>query len=112
MVLEPALWPNCIRMHSMTAHIIVGISAFLCGVVCAIASSFVVFQMVDKVNARLPEEHQFSHFWWYWSKYQRLFAEYKRLYPDGGLGKRFCILGVLLFVSFIATAWGLGFFSR
>jgi len=96
----------------MAAHVIIGISAFICGVVCAIASSFVVFHMVDKVNEGLPEERQFSQIWWYWSKYERLFAEYKRLYPDGGLLRRFRILAVLLFACFLVCVWGLGFFSR
>ena len=99
-------------MTKMSAHVLLGVIAFLCGVVCAITSSFVVFQMVDKVNARLPGERQFSHFWWYWSKYERLFAEYKRLYPFGSLGRKFRILVVLLFAFFFAAVWGLGFFSR
>jgi hypothetical protein len=96
----------------MTAHGIIGITAFICGVVCAITGSFVAFQMVDKVNDKLPEECQFSPIWWYWSKYQRLFAEYKKLYPDGRLLRRFRILGVLAFAYLLASAWGLGFFSR
>jgi hypothetical protein len=96
----------------MTAHAIVGIIAFVCGVVSAISSSFVVFQMVDKVNDKLPEERRFSYIWWYLSKHQRLFAEYKRLYPDGGLLRRFRILAVLLVACFLVTVWGLGFFSR
>lgn len=71
------------------------------GVVCAIASSFVVFEMVDRVNDKLSEERQFLHIWWYWSKYQRLFAEYKRLYPDGGLYRRLRTLWVLSSVCFL-----------
>lgn len=96
----------------MSAHVIIGIAAFICCVACAITSSFVVFQMVDKVNDKLPEERQFSVIWWYWSKYKRLFAEYKRLYPDGSLLRRFRILEVLLFACFLVCAWGLGFLSR
>jgi hypothetical protein len=92
----------------MTApHVIVGIIAFVCGVACAIASSFVVFEMVDRVNDKLSEEQQFSHIWWYWSKYQRLFAEYKRLYPNGRLRRRLRIMSVLLFACFVICAWGL-----
>jgi hypothetical protein len=96
----------------MTAHGVIAITAFICGVACAIASSFVVSQMVDKVNDKLPEERQFSHTWWYWSKYQRLFADYKKVYPNGPLLRTLRIMGVLVFVCFLATVWGLGFFSR
>ena len=73
----------------MTTHIIVGIIAFVCGVLCAISGTLLVFEMVDSVNDKLPEEQQFSPLWWYPSKYGRLFTEYKRLYPDGRLAKRF-----------------------
>lgn len=93
----------------MTVHGIVGIAAFVCGVVCAVTGSVVVFEIVDRVNEKLPEERQFSHLWWYWSKYQRLFSEYRRLYPDGGLLRRFRMLAVLLFACFVVSAWGLGF---
>jgi hypothetical protein len=96
----------------MTPHIIVGIIAFVCGVLCAINGTILVFEMVDRVNDKLPEEQQFSPLWWYPSKYGRLFAEYKRLYPDGGLARRCRLLGVLLFAFIFAAAWGLGFFSR
>jgi hypothetical protein len=95
----------------MTFHAVVGIVAFVCGVGCAITSSVVVSEMVDRVNEKLPEERHFSHLWWYWEKYQRLFLEYRRLYPDGGLLRRFRILAVVLFASFVVSAWGLGFFS-
>jgi hypothetical protein len=51
----------------MKSHEVIGICAFICGMVCAITSTFVVFRMVDNVNAKLPEERQFSHAWWYTS---------------------------------------------
>jgi hypothetical protein len=99
-------------MSQMSAHIFVGAFALVCGSVCAMTSSFTVFHMVDKVNERLPEERQFAHLGWYWSKYERLFAEYKRLYPDGSLLRRFRVLAVLVFVCFFICAWGFGIFSR
>ena len=91
---------------------IIDIAAFICGLACAAMSTFVVFQIVDKVNDRLPRERHFSHLWWNWSKYERVFAEYKRLYPDGGLVRMFLVLGALLFACFFVGAWGSGFFSR
>jgi hypothetical protein len=96
----------------MTGHLVVGIIAFVCVVACAIASSLVCSEMVNRVNDKLPEESQFSRLWWYWSKYQRLYAEYKRLYPDGGLVRTIRVLQILGFASFVVLAWGLGLFSR
>jgi hypothetical protein len=95
-----------------TAKLVVGIIGFVCGVACGIASSLVCSEMVDRVNDKMPEESQFSHLWWYWSKYERLYAEYKRLYPDGGLLRIIRVLQVLGFASFVVLAWGLGLFSR
>jgi len=45
----------------MKSHEVIGICTFICGMVCAITSTFVVFRIVDNVNAKLPEERQFSH---------------------------------------------------
>jgi hypothetical protein len=89
----------------------IGIAAFVSSVLCAIALTFVVFQMVDNVNEKLPEERQFSHLGWYWSKYGRLLAEYRRLYPESSLLRRFRILSMVLFVCFFVSAWGLGMFA-
>jgi len=97
-------------MAATTDYVIIGTTAFICALVFAITSSLTVFQMVDEVNDKLPEERKFSHLWWYWSKYERLFAEYRRLYPDVGLLRRFRVLTALLFVCFLVSAWGLGFF--
>ena|SRR5215469_9252207 len=99
-------WTPGVTLHGKR-----GKAAFVCGVACAITSSVVISEMVDRVNEKLPQERQFSHLWWYWEKYQRLFSEYRRLYPDGGLPRRFRILAVLLFACFVVSAWGLGFFS-
>ena len=78
---------------------------------CAITATLVIFDMVERVNEKLPEERQFSPLWWYPSKYSRLFAEYARLYPSGTHLRRFRLLAVLLFACFFCV-WGLGFFSR
>ena len=87
-------------------HVIVGMVAFVCGVVCAMTSNFTLLQIVDRVNERLPQERQFEFFIWYWSKYQRLFAEYKRLYPDGGLLGKFLISTALVPACFFIGIWG------
>lgn len=95
-------------MFQMSARTIVGILALVCGSVCAMTASFTSLRMVDRVNERLPEERQFAWLGWYLDKQQRLFAEYKRLYPDGSLGRRVRILAALMFACLLIGAWGLG----
>jgi hypothetical protein len=85
---------------------LVGVSA------CGLISNIVFFQMVAKVNERLPKERQFAPLWWYWPKYQRLKAEYKKLYPGGNLLRRVRVLGVLMFACLLICAWAVGFFAR
>ena len=96
----------------MSARLIVGILALACVSVCGIASNLVSLEMVDKVNERLPKEQQFSPLWWYWPKTLRLWREYKRLYPDGGLLRRARTLAVLMFAGLLICVWALGFFGR
>ena len=100
-----------IKVTQMPHYFVIGVVAFVSAMLCAIASTSVVFKMADKVNDKLPDERQFSHLGWYWSKYGRLFAEYKRLYPEGSLLRKFRILTVVLFVCFFVSAWGLGIFA-
>ena len=96
----------------MTTHVIVGTVGFICGLLCAITATLVVFEMVGRVNEKLPEERQFSPLWWSPSKYSRLFAEYRRLYPSGTDLRRFGFLAALLFACLLVCVWGLGFFSQ
>jgi hypothetical protein len=63
----------------------IGFFALLAMPTCGLIASFKTFQMVDKVNARLPKQEHFDPLWWYLSRRQRLVREYKRLYPDGPL---------------------------
>ena len=84
----------------------------MCVPVCGIASSLVSFEMVEKVNEQLPKDQQFALLWWYWPKTQRLWREYKMLYPDGSLLRRLRILGALMFVCLFTCVWAFGFFAR
>jgi hypothetical protein len=95
----------------MLVRLAVGVIAFACALLCALAASFLVFKMVSEVNKRLPREQQFSPLG-RWSKYQRLNAEYKRLYPDGNLWRRYRILMALMFASGLVSAWVFGIFGR
>jgi len=94
------------------ARLIIGILALICGSVCGIASSLVSFDMVEKVNERLPKDQQFALLGWYWPKIQRLWREYKMLYPDGSLLRRLRFWGVLMFACLFTCVWAFGFFAR
>ena len=96
----------------MTARIIVGIIALACAVVCGILGSFLNFQIIARVNDKLPEEERFEWFGWNLIKYQKLNREYRKFYPDERLPFRLRVLTILLFVSMLVCAWGFGFFAR
>src|SRR5713101_5120719 len=94
-----------------TARVIIGILALGCESPCGIASSLVSFEMVERVNERLPKDQQFAPLWWYWSKNLRLWREYQALYPDGSLLRNLRALGVLIFVCLFTGVWDFGFFA-
>jgi hypothetical protein len=96
----------------MTTRLIVGIIALACASVFGIFGSFLNFQLIDKVNQKLPEEGRFEWFGWNLLKYQRLIREYRKFYPDGRLVFGVRILAVLLFFWMLVCAWGFRFFAR
>jgi hypothetical protein len=96
----------------ITARLIIGVIVLVCLPVCGIASSLVSFEMAEKVNERFPKDQQFALLWWYWPKIQRLWREYKMLYPDGSLLRRLRILGALMFACLFTCVWAFGFFAR
>ena len=96
----------------MKTRVIFAVAALACVSVCGLVASLTIFEMVDKVNDMLPKGEQFAPLGWYFSKYQRLNREYKRLYPAGRLLLRVRVLTVLMFACLLICAWGLGFFSR
>jgi len=96
----------------MSFRIILGVAALACAAICAIASSFVTFEMADRVNERLPESQQFSLIWWYCSKYWRLLRAYKNLYPDGPLLKMFWVLAALMFACLLVCIWAVRIVAR
>lgn len=85
----------------------IGIVAVMCGSLCGIASSVLVFEMVDKVNERLPERQKFTRLGWYWFKQRTLKHEYKRLYPSGTLRQKVRALNALFFVCLLVAALAL-----
>jgi hypothetical protein len=96
----------------MSPRIIVGIVAVACVSICGLLSTFVLFEMVDQVNDKLPEAEKFDHLGWYLSKRLRLNRKYRMLYPDGQLLMKVRILMVLMFACVVVAAWGFGFFSK
>lgn len=67
--------------------------------------------LVDKVNRRLPEAEQFEELFWGYLTTQRLFPEYRRLYPDGPLSRRRRILIAAGLFCLLIVAWSMGFFN-
>lgn len=96
----------------MTTRVIVGIVALVCVSICGMLSTFTRYEMMDKVNEKLPQEEQFGVLWWPVSKYQRLNREYKRLYPDGGLLSKVRVLTALMFACLLVCVWGFGIFAK
>jgi len=53
----------------MTTCVIVGVVALACISICGMVSTFTRYEMMDKVNEKLPKEEQFGVLWWSVSKY-------------------------------------------
>ena len=96
----------------MSPRLMVGIVALAGGSICGVLGSLVSFEMIDKVNDRLPKDQRFAELGWYFSKYQRFNREYRRLCPDGRLLVKQRVLTALMFACLLITAWGFGFFTR
>jgi hypothetical protein len=75
-------------MNAMEVRLIIGVTALASSPACGLAANLASWDMIDQVNQKLPWEQRFDWLFWYWSKHQRLFREYKRLYPTGRLRKR------------------------
>ncbi len=95
----------------MTARTILGVLALACVSICGLAGGLMYFEIVDKVNERLPESERFAILWWHTGKYQRLHREYRKLYPEGRLIRRVRVITALMFVCLLISAWALGFFG-
>jgi hypothetical protein len=79
-------------------------------IIVGMASTITGMQMVQAVNAKLPANERFAEFGWYLGKTQRLFREYRRLYPAGTLFRRqmrlqFGVLGCMV-IAAAATGFG------
>lgn len=93
-------------------RLIVGIVALARLSICGLIVTFTGFEMVDRVNEKLPEEKQFETLGWYFSKTRRLHREYPRIYPQGRLLLKVRVLAALMFGCLLVCVWGLGLFAR
>jgi hypothetical protein len=79
--------------------------------VCGLLTSLRIFEMVDRVNEKLPRE-QFEALGWHLSKQQDLWRSYKSLYPNGALLLQVHVLTAFGFVFLLVAAWCFSFFAR
>jgi hypothetical protein len=89
----------------VTVRVILGVVAMGCVSVCGILGTFAGFEMVDKVNDKLPEAEKFAALGWYFDKTRRLFEKYRLFYPDGRLIKRIRVLQALGIAFLLIAVW-------
>jgi len=107
----PLLMLRALESHPMTIRFLVGTVALAGLALGGVLSAIVSMSVVEKVNAHLPEDQQFSALGWYPGKRSRLRKEYLRLYPQGDLLRKTNALGVTMGVCLFVCAWALGFFA-
>jgi hypothetical protein len=96
----------------MTARTMIGIAALLCVSIGGLVSTFWGFEIVDRVNEKLPKEERFESLGWYTEKTLRLYREYKRLYPDGRLVLKVYVIFAFMIMCLLICAWGFRIFAR
>jgi hypothetical protein len=80
--------------------------------ICGLLTSLRTFEIVDRVNEKLPKEEQFKALGWHLSKRQNLWRSYKNLYPNGALLSQVHVLTALGAVSLLVAAWCFSIFAR
>jgi hypothetical protein len=75
---------------------------------CGLWSTLIHWEIMEKVNSRLPTNEQFQTLWWGPLKRARLNEEYRRLFPDGTDLKRIYRLAAIMFVALLGLAITLG----
>lgn len=91
----------------MSIRLIVGFVAVLCASVSGLALGILVFEMVDRVNEKLPKEGRFTKFGAYYFAYGKLKRQYNSLYPSRTLSRRVRALAVLMFACFLVAVLAL-----
>jgi hypothetical protein len=73
-----------------------------------IATALNVFDIVDAVNERLPDNERFDLLSFHFGKRVRLHREYRRLFPTGKLLRRQGILGACMLACVLSASILLG----
>ncbi len=96
----------------MAIRTVIGVSAVILMSISGLLSSLTWQEMVEEVNARLPEDARFDPMWWYAPKTLRLYQAYKRLCPEGRLLRALYLCVAVGAASLLIAAWAIGFFGR
>jgi hypothetical protein len=101
MILIPAL-DHPAPMSVIRIVIAVGLLAVVA--ICGLWSTFLNWEMMEKVNSRLPEGERFQPLWWNYFKRARLNEQYRRFFPDGRDLKRINWIITVMFAAVIGIA--------
>lgn len=96
----------------MSGRVFVEIGAIAVSSLAGILSTLLTAKMVEQVNSRTQKEMQFSPSGWYLTKTLKLYREYGRLFPSGGLLLTLHILKALMFGSLVLCAWAIGLLRK
>jgi hypothetical protein len=91
----------------MTVRIILGIVALASVSVCGLLATFNGFEMIRKVNDKLPEADRFAELGWNIFKTKELFRKYRLFYPEGKLMRRRRILTAAMIICGVIAGWAL-----
>jgi hypothetical protein len=59
-------------------------------------------RMVAQVNAALPADQRYSHYWWSSVKSVQLNRDYREHFPQGDLARRIRLATLIVILSFIS----------
>ena len=96
----------------MNLRLVVGVVAIVGVSVCGMVGTFVNFEIVDRVNENLPADQQYSWIGWHAEKTGRLFSDYRKFYPNGGLIRRLYLVSAIGVSFLVLSAWGFKFFAK
>jgi hypothetical protein len=88
----------------MTALVIIEAVALAGVSTSGLVAGLAHLEMIARVNERLPAEQRFATLGWYPTKTWRLWAEYRRLFPDGALLRR-SFVAAAIGVACLAVVW-------
>jgi hypothetical protein len=95
----------------MTDRDLMGTVVIAGALLSLLLSAVTRYQIVAKVNAKLPKDEQFWPVIWYHAKRRRLRLQYKRLYPSGKLLEREVLLA-LISICLLICALSIGYLVK